>query len=60
MMLADVIDEQDLIDRLLSLPHEEFQERILLLQEIMMDEILEEKEREGKIVFYEVENGLLN
>ena len=60
MMLVDVIDEQDLIDRLLSLPHEEFQERILLLQEIMMDEILEEKEREGKIVFYEVENGLLN
>lgn len=53
-------DEEDFMDRLMSLPYEEFQERMIAIQEIMMIDLLEQKQEEGKIVFYEVENGLLN
>lgn len=57
---SPIKDEEDFADRLMSLPYEEFQERLIAIQEIMMMDILEQKQDEGKIVFYEVENGLLN
>lgn len=57
---SPIKDEEDFVDRLMSLPYEEFQERLIAIQEIMMMDILEQKQDEGKIVFYEVENGLLN
>lgn len=57
---SPIKDEEDFVDRLMSLPYEEFQERLIAIQEIMMMDILEQKQDEGKIAFYEVENGLLN
>lgn len=53
-------DEEDLMNRLMALPYEEFQERMIAIQEVIMMDLLDKKFEEGKIVFYEVENGLLN
>lgn len=53
-------DEDEFMDMLMGLPPEEFEERILLIQELIMSEIIDKKVEEGKMVFSEVENGMLN
>lgn len=53
-------DEDEFMDMLMGLPIEEFEERILLIQELIMSEIIDKKVEEGKMVFSEVENGMLN
>lgn len=52
--------EQFLLEQTREMTYSEFQAYMINVQLNIMDAILEKKMDEGKIVFSEVENGLLN
>lgn len=59
-VINDVNEEDEFVNRLLNLPEHEFEAAILTIQEIMMEDLIAEKQQQGKIVFYGYDHAMLN